>query len=74
METTTDLRIKTGRIIQGIRNDKNLSIYAVSKLTGLSSDQVKSIEAGTKSYTIDSYIAICKAIGFDGQVFRNKPE
>lgn len=39
------------------------SIREVAGAAGLHRDQVKGIEAGTKAYTINSLLALCKAVG-----------
>lgn len=55
-------RQKVGNYIQSIREDKKLTYYAVAKLAGLSIEQVQSIEAGDKAYTIDSFLKITHAL------------
>ena len=39
------------------------SVREVAGTAGLHRDQVTSIEAGTKAYTINSLLALCKAVG-----------
>ena len=39
------------------------SIREVAGAAGLHRDQVTGIEAGTKAYTINSLLALCKAVG-----------
>lgn len=39
------------------------SIREVAGAAGLHRDQVAGIEAGTKAYTINSLLALCKAVG-----------
>ena len=55
-------RQKVGQYLQSIREEKQLTYYAVAKLAGLSIEQVQSIEAGDKSYTIDSFLKITHAL------------
>lgn len=55
-------RQKVGQYLQSIREEKQLTYYAVAKLAGLSIEQVQSIEAGDKSYTIDSFFKITHAL------------
>ena len=55
-------RQKVGQYLQSIREEKQLTYYAVAKLAGLSIEQVQSIEAGDKSYTIDSFLKIAHAL------------
>ena len=47
------------------------SIREVAGAAGLHRDQVTGIEAGTKAYTINSLLALCKALGL-GLVFQAK--
>jgi len=39
------------------------SVRQVAEAAGLHRDQVTGIEAGTKAYTINSLLALCKAVG-----------
>lgn len=39
------------------------SIREVAGAAGLHRDQVSGIEAGTKAYTINSLLSLCKAVG-----------
>lgn len=55
-------RKKIGKRLKRIRDNKKLTYYGVAKLSGLSIEQVQSIENGDKAYTIDSFIKIIRAI------------
>lgn len=55
-------RQNVGQYLQSIREEKELTYYAVAKLAGLSIEQVQSIEAGDKAYTIDSFLKITHAL------------
>lgn len=55
-------RQNVGQYLQSIREEKQLTYYAVAKLAGLSIEQVQSIEAGDKAYTIDSLLKITHAL------------
>jgi transcriptional regulator with XRE-family HTH domain len=55
-------RQKVGEYLKSRRQEKKLTYYAVAKLAGLSIEQVQSIEAGDKSYTIDSLLKITRAL------------
>ena len=55
-------RKKVGQYLQSIREEKQLTYYAVAKLAGLSIEQVQSIEQGDKAYTIDSFLKIIHAL------------
>lgn len=39
------------------------SVRQVAEAAGLHRDQVAGIEAGTKAYTINSLLALCKVVG-----------
>ena len=55
-------RQQVGQYLRSIREEKQLTYYAVAKLAGLSIEQVQSIEAGDKAYTIDSFLKITHAL------------
>jgi len=56
------VRQKVGQYLHSIREDKQLTYYAVAKLAGLRIEQVQSIESGDKAYTIDSFLKITHAL------------
>lgn len=41
---------------------KKKTYYAVAKLSGLSIEQVQSVESGDKAYTIDTFLKITHAL------------
>ena len=47
------------------------SIREVARAAGLHRDQVTGIEAGTKAYTVQSLLKLCKALGL-GLAFQAK--
>lgn len=55
-------RKKIGEYIQSIRMGKDLTLYAVSKASGLRIEQLQGIEAGDTSYTIDTFLKVCRAL------------
>lgn len=50
-------RKKLGQVLKGSRKLQKISVYKLCKDVGLSPEQVRTIEEGTKNYTIDSYLA-----------------
>ena len=51
-----------GLYFKSLREGKELSYYAVSKSSSLSINQIQSIEEGNASYTIDSFLRICRGL------------
>jgi transcriptional regulator with XRE-family HTH domain len=51
-----------GRRLESIRNQKGLSQYRLSKITGVSQPYLSGIEAGTKNPTLDKMEQICKGL------------
>ena len=51
-----------GNQIKSRRDTLGWSRYWLSKVTGVSETQIKSIEDGSASYTIDSLIKLCNAL------------
>ncbi len=60
--TTEAARIIIGKYLLDIRTEKKLSFYAISKKSGLSTQQIQAIETGSKSYTIDSFFSLIHAL------------
>jgi len=55
-------RQTVGSYLQNLRNEKNISAYKITKETGLTFEQIKSIENGSSAYTIDSFLTYIGAI------------
>ena len=55
-------RAELGKSIRKRREELGLTWYAVAKRSGLTNTQVKEMETGTRSYTIDSYISVCRVL------------
>lgn len=51
-----------GRHLKNIREEKQLTYYAVGKLAGMSIEQIQGIESGEKAYTFDSFLKITHAL------------
>lgn len=57
-------RISIGNALKQLRTEKGISIYKLSKQTGISRQQIANIESGNSNYTINSLLNYCDAIGF----------
>ena len=51
-----------GRYLRDTREEKGISLYRVSKSSGLRFETIKAIESGEKNYSIDSLLAYIGAI------------
>lgn len=51
-----------GQHLKNIREEKQLSYYAVGKLAGMSIEQIQGVESGEKAYTFDSFLKITHAL------------
>jgi transcriptional regulator with XRE-family HTH domain len=61
-ETVNIARQLVGQYLREVREGKNMTIYAVEKASGLDLRQIKAIESGESSYTIDSFIRLIQAL------------
>lgn len=61
-EIVNTARQLIGKYLKSVRKDKGLTVYAVSKISGLQRAQIQAIEKGDSSYTIDSFIRIIQAL------------
>lgn len=52
-----------GDYLSKLRQEKQISKYRIIQETGLNMNIINSIEQGTKSYTIDSFLKYTQAIG-----------
>lgn len=57
-------RIALGIQLKDLRTEKGISIYKLSKQTGISRQQIANIESGNSNYTINSLLNYCDSIGF----------
>ncbi|HQU99532.1 MAG TPA: helix-turn-helix transcriptional regulator [Bacteroidia bacterium] len=58
-------RQNIGATLKQARLNAGLTYYALAKQAGLKLHQIQSIEAGTKAYTIDSYLRIAAVLGIN---------
>lgn len=56
------------RHLKAAREKQGLTIYSAGMKAGLKSSQVTGIETARKSYTVDSLLAYCKALGIKVEV------
>lgn len=61
-ETIIAAREIIGRQFQKVREEKGLSLYAVSQKAGVKREQVISVESGKKDYTIGTFLRICNTL------------
>lgn len=52
-----------GRVVVRAKRGHRMSYYKIHKLSGVQRPVVKSIEKGEASYTVDSLLDVCKALG-----------
>jgi transcriptional regulator with XRE-family HTH domain len=52
-----------GEYLSGIRKEKGISMYRIMKDECMRLEQVKAIESGLTSYTIDSFLKYTRSIG-----------
>lgn len=62
MDKFLNTREVIGRYLRDTREEKGISLYRVSKSSGLRFETIKSIESGEKNYSIDSLLAYIGAI------------
>lgn len=65
------IRKKIGKDIKREREARNLSLWKASTNSGIRINVAKSIEDGSKSYTIDSLLIYAKYFGIE---IKNVPE
>lgn len=51
-----------GESLSEVRKSKSISLYQITKTHGLKFDVIKSIEEGSKNYTIDSFLTYISAL------------
>lgn len=56
-------KAQIGRVIKKARKENKVTLYAIEQKAGVQHTVVKSIEAGNRSYTIDSLLAVAGAVG-----------
>ncbi len=55
--------MEIGKKIQKLRQDKNMSMYRLTQITGISGHHIKGIEEGTRQPTIDTLQRLTVALG-----------
>lgn len=62
LKEITAVKREIGKRIIKARKEKGMTYYALSQATGLHQSVLQSIETASKSYTIDSYLKVTKAL------------
>lgn len=62
MDKFFNTREVIGRYLRDTREEKGISLYRVSKSSGLRFETIKAIESGAKNYSMDSLLAYIAAI------------
>ncbi len=55
-------RQHVGLYLRSVRQEKKLTLYAVAKLSGIKQAQLKAIESGSHSYTIDTFMKVIRVL------------
>ena len=55
-------RIEIGETLKRIREEKELTWYAVAKAAKINIGQLKSVESGSSAYTVDVLIKVCESL------------
>lgn len=55
-----------GSTMRKLRGER--SIREVAAASGMTRDQIRGIERGTRAYTMPSFLALCKALGVTMEV------
>lgn len=57
-------RKEIGTAIKKKRKERQMSYYKLAKLSGVTIQQIKSVETSTKSYTLDTLLSIAFALEY----------
>ncbi len=55
--------MEVGKKLRGLREDKKMSMYRLTQLTGVSGHHIKGIEEGTRQPTIETLSRLAVALG-----------
>lgn len=55
--------MEIGRKLHRLREDKNMSIYRLTQITGISGHHIKGIEEGTRQATVETLGRLTSALG-----------
>lgn len=65
-------RRKIGEYLKQVRERKDLTKYAVAQISGLQIRIINSIEDGSSSYTMDSFMKLINALGLHLTIQKSK--
>ena len=67
--------MEVGRKLRRLREDKNMSMYRLTQITGVSGHHIKGIEEGTRQPTIETLSRLAVALGSSlAEIFNDNTE
>lgn len=67
--------MEVGKKLQKLREDKNMSMYRLTQITGVSGHHIKGIEEGTRQPTIETLGRLAAALGSSlAEIFNDNTE
>lgn len=67
--------MEIGKKLRKLREDKNMSMYRLTQITGVSGHHIKGIEEGTRQPTIETLNRLTVALGSSlAEIFNNDTE
>lgn len=67
--------MEVGRKLRKLREDKNMSMYRLTQITGVSGHHIKGIEEGIRQPTIETLGRLTEALGSSlAEIFNNDTE
>ena len=67
--------MEVGRKLRRLREDKNMSMYRLTQITGVSGHHIKGIEEGTRQPTIETLSRLAVALGSSlAEIFNDDTE
>ncbi|MDE6781666.1 MAG: helix-turn-helix transcriptional regulator [Ruminococcus sp.] len=67
--------MEVGRKLRRLREDKNMSMYRLTQITGVSGHHIKGIEEGTRQPTIETIGRLAVALGSSlAEIFNDNTE
>lgn len=61
-EIKEEARKQIGKYLEGIRLEKGISTYKITKEHGLKYEEIRAIEEGSANYTIDNFLIYLSAL------------
>lgn len=67
--------MEIGRKLRRLREDKNMSVYRLTQITGVSGHHIKGIEEGSRQPTIETLQRLTEALGYSlAEIFNDDME